>query len=283
VGRSLQTTGGGLVVVEHRVSTWLPVVDRVVVLTPRGVLADGEPGRVLRDRGAELAAAGIWVPGLPPAAPARHRPPHEVVELAHALAVGRDGVVVRDGLELAVRSGEVLTITGPNGSGKSTIGLTLAGLLPPLAGRIDAFGRGAPHRWRSRELLPLIGTVFQNPEHQFVAPTVRDELEVGPRALKRPVDHIDELLERLRLTALARANPFTLSGGEQRRLSVATALATAPRMLVFDEPTFGQDATTWAELVALIGELADEGRAVLAMTHDLEFVEALSDRRIELT
>jgi energy-coupling factor transport system ATP-binding protein len=181
-----------------------------------------------------------------------------------------------------VRSGEVLTITGPNGSGKSTIGLTLAGLLPPLAGRLDAFGRGAPHRWRSRDLLPLIGSVFQNPEHQFVAATVQEELEVGPRAMKRPVE-VGELMERLRLTKLARANPFTLSGGEQRRLSVATALATAPRMLVLDEPTFGQDATTWAELVALISGLADEGRAVLAMTHDPEFVEALSDRRIELS
>jgi energy-coupling factor transport system ATP-binding protein len=100
--------------------------------------------------------------------------------------------------------------------------------------------------------------------------------------MKRPVE-VGELMERLRLTKLARANPFTLSGGEQRRLSVATALATAPRMLVLDEPTFGQDATTWAELVALIGGLADEGRAVLAMTHDPEFVDALSDRRIELT
>ena len=282
VAGTLQTTGAALVVVEHRVATWLPVVDRVIVLTPDGVLADGDPDRVLRERGAELAAAGIWVPGHPPAVPVKRRPAPEVVELAHGLAVGRDRVVVRDGLELAVRSGEVLALTGPNGSGKSTIGLTLAGLLPPIAGRLDAFGRGAPHRWRSRELLPLIGTVFQNPEHQFVASTVRAELEVGPRALKRPVD-VDALLERLRLAHLARANPFTLSGGEQRRLSVATALATAPRMLVLDEPTFGQDATTWAELVALIGELADEGRAVLAMTHDLEFVDALADRRIELT
>jgi len=283
VGRALQATGSSLVVVEHRVSAWLPIVDRVVVITPQGVLADGDPARVLDERGAELAAAGIWVPGHPPAVPVRHRPAPEVVELAHALTVGRDGVVVRDGLDVAVRSGEVLTVTGPNGSGKSTLGLTLAGLLPPIAGRLDAFGRGAPHRWKSRDLLPLIGTVFQNPEHQFVAATVRDELEVGPRALKRPLDHIDELLERLRLSSLARANPFTLSGGEQRRLSVATALATAPRMLVLDEPTFGQDATTWAELVALIGRLADEGRAVVAMTHDPDFVEALADRRIELT
>ena len=155
-------------------------------------------------------------------------------------------------------------------------------LLPPLAGDLDAFGRGAPHRWRSRDLVPLIGSVFQNPEHQFVASTVRAELEVGPHALKRPPDRVDELLERLRLTALERANPFTLSGGEQRRLSVATALATSPRMLMLDEPTFGQDAVTWAELVALIAELTDEGTAVVAATHDAEFVAALADRTVSL-
>ena len=283
VQRALSATGAGMVVVEHRVQTWLPLVDRVVVLTPSGVIADGDPARVLRTRGAELAAAGIWVPGHPPATPVRRRGAPEVVESATGLTVGRDRVPVQSGLDVRVSAGELLALTGPNGSGKSTLGLTLAGLLPPLAGTIDAFGRGAPHRWRSRELLPLIGTVFQNPEHQFLTGTVRDELEVGPRALKRPLDHIDGILERLRLTALARANPFTLSGGEQRRLSVATVLASAPRMLVLDEPTFGQDANTWAELVALIAELIDDGSALVAMTHDAEFVDALADRRVELT
>jgi energy-coupling factor transport system ATP-binding protein len=93
---------------------------------------------------------------------------------------------------------------------------------------------------------------------------------------------VDELLERLRLTALERANPFTLSGGEQRRLSVATALATSPRMLMLDEPTFGQDLVTWTELVALIAELADQGTAVVAATHDAEFAAALADRTVSL-
>ena len=182
-----------------------------------------------------------------------------------------------------VTAGELLAITGPERLGQVDAradARRAAAARSPAT--LDAFGRGAPHRWRSRELLPLIGTVFQNPEHQFLTGTVRDELEVGPRALKRPLDHIDGILERLRLTALARANPFTLSGGEQRRLSVATVLASAPRMLVLDEPTFGQDANTWAELVALIAELIDDGSALVAMTHDAEFVDALADRRVEL-
>jgi energy-coupling factor transport system ATP-binding protein len=139
-----------------------------------------------------------------------------------------------------------------------------------------------PHRWRPRELVQRIGTVFQAPEHQFVAPTVAAELTVGPRAAgvrgRELEERAQQLLERLRLVHLARANPYTLSGGEQRRLSVAGVLAAHPRVLVLDEPTFGQDALTWAELVALLRELMAAGTAVVAATHDEALVEALAAR-----
>ena len=114
--------------------------------------------------------------------------------------------------------------------------------------------------------------MFQDPEHQFVTHRVADELALGPRRLGRPESEVtatvDELLDRLRLDQLAGANPYTLSGGEARRLSVATALATAPRLLVLDEPTFGQDRRTWIELVELLADLRDEGHGVVAVTHD---------------
>jgi energy-coupling factor transport system ATP-binding protein len=128
--------------------------------------------------------------------------------------------------------------------------------------------------------------VFGDPEHQFLTASVRDELLLGPRRVG--VDEpgarrrTDELLGRLRLAHLAEANPFTLSGGEKRRLSVATALATAPRLLVLDEPTFGQDRRTWGELVHLLAALRDGGRAVCFATHDRAFVHALADRTFQL-
>jgi energy-coupling factor transport system ATP-binding protein len=144
-----------------------------------------------------------------------------------------------------------------------------------------------PHRWRAATLTGRIGSVFQNPEHQFVTSRVADELAVGPRRLGRPAAEIsavvDGLLDRLRLTKLAAANPYTLSGGEARRLSVATALATAPRLLVLDEPTFGQDRRTWLELVDLLAALRDDGHAVVAVTHDDDFVQTLADRTFPLT
>ncbi len=176
--------------------------------------------------------------------------------------------------------------------GKSTLALTLAGLLPPVDGGLiaePALSRGLgqrPIRWRSRELLTRLGTVFQEPEHQFLAATVRSELAIGPVALKLPqmeVDaRVDDLLERLRLTHLADANPFTLSGGEKRRLSVATVLATRPQVLVLDEPTFGQDAVTWGEVVSLLGELVDGGSSVVTVTHDLALVAAFADHELNL-
>lgn len=153
---------------------------------------------------------------------------------------------------------------------------------PELAGR-----RGRrPLRWTSRELLTRIGTVFQEPEHQFLAQTVRDELAVGPRALGlgdvATTRMVDELLERLDLDALARANPFTLSGGQKRRLSVATVLATAPRVIVLDEPTFGQDRRGWIELVRLLQEQIADGRSIVAVTHDGDVARHLGGQRVRL-
>lgn len=292
VGRVLEATGATLVVVEHRVEAWLPLITRVVVLSADGgLLADGTPDEVLTGRGEELAELGVWAPGFTPPTPGRSRSAATELLSTSALAVGRDEVV-RSGLSLNVTAGGVLAITGPNGSGKTTLALTLAGLLPPLEGSVaasDELRRGAadsPHEWRSRELLTRIGTVFQEPEHQFLTSRVRGELEVGPTALKLPEAEIrrrvDELLQRLRLDGLAEANPFTLSGGEKRRLSVATVVATRPRVLVLDEPTFGQDARTWSELVHLLAELTDSGSAVVAASHDELFVETLADRRVRL-
>jgi energy-coupling factor transport system ATP-binding protein len=192
-----------------------------------------------------------------------------------------------------VVEGRALAVTGPSGCGKSTLVLLLAGLLAPTTGTVRASAALAgpdaarpPHRWRAGALASRIGSVFQNPEHQFVAGSVQDELAVSPLRIgqtRRQVElRVRHLLDRLGLAHLARANPYTLSGGEQRRLSVATALATGPSVLVLDEPTFGQDLRTWTELVDLIASLRDSGTAVVAASHDEHFVAAVADDVIDL-
>jgi energy-coupling factor transport system ATP-binding protein len=137
-----------------------------------------------------------------------------------------------------------------------------------------------------RALVRLIGTVFQDPEHQLVAARVDDELRIGPRATGLPSEEVErrvrELLERLDLAKLAAANPFTLSGGEKRRLSVGTALAASPGALVLDEPPFGQDRRTFAELLTLLAEYRDGGGAIAFASHDELFVDAFADDRLRL-
>jgi energy-coupling factor transport system ATP-binding protein len=271
--------------------------------TDPAVLLDGPPDQVLSEARGMLIAAGVWVPGYVP----RTRPravgagggTGDLLLAAEKLAVSRERaqrrglrklppVPVQQEISAQVRAGQALAVTGPNGVGKSTFALTLAGLLEPVAGNVSAtldLSRGAgidPYKWKAEQLIERVGTVFQEPEHQFVTGKVLDELLFGPRHLGHGAERVDELLERLRLTHLVDANPYTLSGGEKRRLSVATVLAAHPQVLVLDEPTFGQDANTWAELASFLSELLDEGAAVVSVTHDAEFTAALGGTELRM-
>jgi energy-coupling factor transport system ATP-binding protein len=295
--RVLRRLGATMLLVEHRVDEAVSLVDRVVVLAAGGgVVADGAPGEVFRERGSELAEAGVWVPDHPPAAPPRREraaPSSLVIAEGAGFRYPGETVDAVSAVDVQVRSSEALAVVGPNGSGKSTLALLLAGLLHPRTGRVVAgealaagHGREPIAAWPARHLVQRIGTVFQDPEHQFLTASVREELLLGPRRAGVPEPlarrRADELLDRLHLAPLAEANPFTLSGGEKRRLSVATALATAPALLVLDEPTFGQDRRTWAELLHLLAALRDEGRGICVVTHDRAFAHALADRTLTL-
>ncbi|MGD8214790.1 ABC transporter ATP-binding protein [Aestuariimicrobium sp. Y1814] len=357
VARAVSGRRRTLVVVEHRVETWLDLVDRVIVLgAGGGILADGPARPTIEAQRETLLAAGVWVPDSPPPipggdlargylpaghltgshilgassvfadtesadsefadgesanieeavrapGPAPHRKRPTILS-GHDLSIGRHrDHVVASGLNVALPAGTSTVLTGANGAGKSTLALTLAGLLPPLAGQVRAAeslqppartgwrwrktNPVDPTTWHSADLTTRIGTVFQEPEHQFVASTVTDELRAGPRALgwdeARIRARTDELMEALNLTRLAEANPFTLSGGEKRRLSVATVLATGPRVIVLDEPTFGQDRNTWAELVRLVADQVNQGAAVLSVTHDAAYLAALGQHHLRLS
>ncbi|MGV0812239.1 ATP-binding cassette domain-containing protein [Mycolicibacterium boenickei] len=296
VAETARRTGATLIVIEHRTEVWLPVIDRVIVLGADGeVIADGTPDQTIRRHHDYLVRSGVWVPETPlPDLTRRRYDPSETLLCATDLALGYPGdPPMHLGLDFGIEAGRTTVITGNNGAGKSTLALTLGGLLPAPAGRLEADAafapapsRRTPVKWRSKELLTRIGSVFQDPEHQFLTGTVRDELNLGPKAIKLSRAEIDsrsdELLERLHLGHLAAVNPYTLSGGEKRRLSVATMLATAPRVIILDEPTFGQDRRTWEELIRLLAEICDDGTAVVAATHDLDFAGLLADTRITL-
>ncbi|WCE37754.1 ABC transporter ATP-binding protein [Bifidobacterium longum] len=299
VKKVIEATGQTMVVVEHHIDVWLDLVDRVIVLgrpdasSPTGaVIADGKPDEVFAEMGDVLAAGGAWVPGraIPDYSPKRE-PAHDTPVLStENLSFGR-GTALGVGINLDFYPGEVTALMGPNGAGKSTLALTLAGLLEPIAGKVliadnlkPAHAGREPIDWKSKELLGRIGMVFQEPEHQFAANFVRDEVAIGPKSMGQSQDEAyrtaDRMLEQMNLTRFAKANPYTLSGGEKRRLSVASMLAAAPKVLVMDEPTFGQDFSTWNEMVKLIAAIRDQGSCVIMVTHDEALVDALGARRV---
>ena len=279
------------------------------------IMADGSPQEVFTDPGLDLASLGIWVPeAYRSAKDSLHalgqdrtrsgqsdigQDEHPVLLATRDLAVGRQGKAVAEHIDLEFRAGQVTALVGANGAGKSTLAMTLAGLLEPVAGSVlahDHLLRGPqgqtpvqpePIRWTSSQLAARIAYVFQNPEHQFARGTVLDEVKLAPIRTGMTEDQAQaralDLLRRFSLRQYARANPYTLSGGEKRRLTVASALAAAPQMLILDEPTFGQDRNTWVSMAQLIADLRDQGACIILVTHDRELVQALDARLVEMT
>lgn len=274
------TTGATTVVVEHRIGPWLPHCDRVVVLQRGQVIADTAPDVFVTEHRTRMLEAGVWMPGAADPEPIRVDPAW-VTPAVPAPTLKADALSVElrlrtlqgtrhhralDDVSAWLGAGELTAFVGPSGAGKSTLLAAFAGVLQPSAGTVA--GTTPPlHRRRSEDLAATAGFVPQNPEHGFLRTTVRDEVLCTAMALGRSVD-ADGLLELMRLTHLAAANPHHLSGGEQRRLAVLAALAHRPGVVLLDEPTVGQDRHTWAAVAGWATAARDAGATVGVATHD---------------
>lgn len=302
-----------IVLVEHNLDAAIGFVDRVVVLDADGRLVfDGPARETLRAHAARLHDMGVWLPtstlaalrlqragyalhplpvtpdelraalAVSPAAEATPAPPTPHTDAladpliaVRGLTVTRGRQTVLHDVDLSVRRGDFVAVVGANGAGKTTLVQAIAGVIPPPRGRvrIDDIDPGRVH---ARVLAQRIGFVFQNPEHQFLAHTVFDELAHGLRLQRVPESEVrqrvDEMLERFGLTAKAGIHPFLLSGGQKRRLSVGTALIAGAPIIALDEPTFGQDRARAEELLGLLDALHRDGTTVLVVTHDMQLV-----------
>ena len=286
-----------IVLVEHRAELAWPLADLVLALGADGrPIAAGPPAELLATRRADLADAGIWLPDdaapdlraeLPATGAARIASAGVAgggAALVEARGVGfayERGVPVLADVDLGVAPGERVALLGSNGSGKSTLGRLLVGLLRPTTGSIRLAGRD-PGRLAPRELARLAGYVVQDPERGFLAATVEGEVLAGLVGGERSQAGDIAAALGLPFDRFGGRNPYTLSGGEQRRLSLAAQLVRRPRLLVLDEPTFGQDRRTYDSLLALLRERVAEGTAILAATHDLRYAGDMADRVVRL-
>jgi energy-coupling factor transport system ATP-binding protein len=199
---------------------------------------------------------------------------------------GRARVTALEGIDLDIAAGEFVAVIGENGAGKTTLAQAIAGVRRPPRGTVQVDGLDV-HRADARTLAAHVGFVFQNPEHQFIAHTVFDEIAHGLRMQRLPDEAVrertDDLLRRFNLIRHAHLHPFLLSGGQKRRLSVGTALVGGARILVLDEPTFGQDRARADELLALLHDLRRGGTTILVVTHDMQLVTEHADRTVVLS
>ncbi len=273
-----------VVLVEHRVDQAWPIADAVLALDGDGTPIDvGGGAQVLKRSRDRMRAAGIWLPGekstvrIEGAAP---RGPSLLEAKGVRFGYERGEPVVRD-VTLGATAGERIALIGPNGSGKSTLGRLLVGLHRPDHGSID-LGGADPSRLPAQTLARHAGYVFQEPERQFLAQTVDQEVRLG--LTDDELARVDDLMGRLGLPLdrFGLRSPYRLSGGEQRRLSLACILIRRPELLVLDEPTFGQDRSGYEGLLGILREHLDAGACLLAATHDERFVRDVARRVIEM-
>ena len=179
------------------------------------------------------------------------------------------------GVSLQIDNGEGLAIMGTNGAGKTTLVKHLNGLLRPQVGRVIFDGVDTRNH-SVAELAREVGLVMQNPDHQLFLDTVQKEILFGLKNLgfdeDDAVERCSRTMKTLGLEGLSERSPFALSGGERKRVALASVLATEPRTIVLDEPTIGQDAGQKERLAEMLNDLNKRGHAVVVVTHDIEFV-----------
>ncbi len=194
-------------------------------------------------------------------------------------------------ISISIEEGEQLAILGANGSGKSTLLKLLDGLIFPSSGVVKAFGNTLtenildgdggdfPQYFRKK-----VGLIFQNSEAQLFCPTVMDEIKFGPLQLDIPENNINQrvhdVMEMLNIENLKDRAPYTLSGGEKKKVAIASVLSINPDVLLLDEPTNGLDPRTQRWLLELLIELRKTGKTIIIATHDLGIVEEVSERAI---
>jgi cobalt/nickel transport system ATP-binding protein len=201
------------------------------------------------------------------------------------------GLPALQGIDLTIESGQHVAIVGANGSGKSTLLKMLDGLVFPTAGTVTAFGARLTEDALDdpafrREFRARVGFVFQEADVQLFCSDVADELAFGPLQLELSRDEaerrVHSVARHLRIDGILDRPPYTLSGGEKKRVAIAAVLTMQPRVLLLDEPTSALDPRSQVWLLDVLADWKREGRTVVMATHDLSAAAEAADRIVVL-
>jgi len=206
-----------------------------------------------------------------------------MIEVANVWFTYPEGTIALRGVSLRIGDGESIAIMGENGAGKTTLIKHFNGLLKPQKGTVLIDGIDTKEVSVAR-LARKVGLVFQNPDHQLFSSTVEEEVMFALKNLGFTNEEIKErtnwVLEFLDLEKYRERSPLSLSGGERKRVALASVLCVKPKILVLDEPTIGQDAKQKRKLGELLKKYQEEGNTVIVVTHDVEFASKYFKRII---
>ncbi len=202
----------------------------------------------------------------------------------HNITFGYEkGVDVLRNISLQIGSGEMVAIMGCNGAGKTTLAKHFNGLLKPRVGTILINGRSTKEA-SVAELSKSVGYVFQNPNHSLFAESVEQEILFTLKnygfSKEETHNRLENTLKQFDLTSYRTTSPFVLSGGEQKRVALAAVMCLTPNIVILDEPTTGQDANQKQAISNIIRRLHKEGKTIILISHDTEFVVELANRII---
>jgi energy-coupling factor transport system ATP-binding protein len=204
-----------------------------------------------------------------------------MIEVKNVYFTYPNGVEALKDVSLTIHDGEFLAIMGQNGAGKTTLVKTFNGLLKPTKGKALVDGTDTT-KTSVAKLARNVGFVFQNPDSQLFSESVEEEIAFALRNFGFEKDTVEKrvtwALNLLALTQYRKTSPFMLSGGERKRVALASVLAWDPKMLILDEPTIGQDYQQKEKLRQFIMQMKTQARTVVIVTHDVEFVAECNPR-----
>lgn len=195
-----------------------------------------------------------------------------------------DGEVVAvDNVNLDIKGGELIGVIGQNGSGKTTLVKHFNGLLKPTKGKVFVKGKDTQNL-RVQELSRSVGYVFQNPNHQLFAKTVKEELEFGPTNLGLEPEEVEERVNKafefFNLEIYRESHPYRISFPLRKLVGMASIYTMRPDVFILDEPTTGQDHITTRIVYRLIERLRDEGSTVICVAHDMILLAEVVERML---
>jgi len=199
---------------------------------------------------------------------------HPLIMVHDVDYVYSNGTIALKQVSLNIKKGEFIAIMGQNGAGKTTLIRTFNGLIRPTKGTIFLEGENIDSKTIAT-LSKKVGVIFQNPMHQLFSTTIEDEIKFSLKSLNLDKEEIqikvDQILKEFDLEKYRKRSPFNLSGGESKKLATASILCRDPDVLVFDEPTLGQDAKEINFFLGLIKSELERGKTIIMVTHNIEF------------